>query len=104
MPTLDENDDSETDFNLGLQQQRRLPSRSGRWSSFSWSSLYERTTDSSLSWADDELEKETTGNFYGCISEWYFSVYDFCWLFPQLVIGKGFQNTAIELHLQTVTK
>ena len=34
--------------------------RSGRWSSFSWSSLYERTTDSSLSWADDELEKETT--------------------------------------------
>lgn len=38
----------------------RIFFRSGRWSSFSWSSLYERTTDSSLSWADDELEKETT--------------------------------------------
>lgn len=52
LPTLDEygSDSSE----------RRLPSRSGRWSSFSWSSLYERATDSSLSWADDELEKETT--------------------------------------------
>ena len=34
---------------------------SGRWSSFSWSSLYDRTgTDSSLSWAEDELEKEAT--------------------------------------------
>ena len=43
-----------------LSTSRRIPSRSGRWSSFSWTSLYERTTDSSLSWADDELEKETT--------------------------------------------
>eukprot|EP00090_Calanus_glacialis_P014050 TRINITY_DN22680_c0_g1_i1.p1 TRINITY_DN22680_c0_g1~~TRINITY_DN22680_c0_g1_i1.p1 ORF type:complete len:641 (-),score=123.37 TRINITY_DN22680_c0_g1_i1:187-1920(-) len=34
--------------------------RSGCWSSFSWSSLYDRGTDSSLSWADDEYEKETT--------------------------------------------
>ena len=36
----------------------------GRWSSFSWSSLYDRGTDggtdSSLSWAEDELEKEAT--------------------------------------------
>lgn len=53
LPTLDEN---ESDHD----NSRRLPSRSGRWSSFSWSSLYERTTDSSLSWADDELEKETS--------------------------------------------
>jgi hypothetical protein len=31
-----------------------IPSRSGCWSSFSWSSLYdERRTESSLSWADD---------------------------------------------------
>ena len=46
----------------------------GRWSSFSWSSLYEGGgrgggggrgeedggTDSSLSWADDEIEREAT--------------------------------------------
>ena len=33
---------------------RTTNSHSGRWSSFSWSSLYERAgTDSSLSWAED---------------------------------------------------
>lgn len=53
LPTLDENESEEN-------SRRVPPSRSGRWSSFSWSSLYERTTDSSLSWADDELEKETS--------------------------------------------
>ena len=37
-----------------------IPSRSGCWSSFSWSSLYERRTESSLSWADDELEREAS--------------------------------------------
>lgn len=52
LPTLDEDE--------GLEDYRKAQSRSGRWSSISWSSLYERTTDSSLSWADDELEKETT--------------------------------------------
>ena len=67
LPTLDELEDN-YDHPEGSDQfgghhnisNRRIPSRSGRWSSFSWTSLYERTTDSSLSWADDELEKETT--------------------------------------------
>ena len=40
----------------------RVQHQSNCWSSFSWSSLYDRGTgtDSSLSWADDEYEKETT--------------------------------------------
>ena len=43
-----------------LRRSTHIPSRSGCWSSFSWSSLYERRTESSLSWADDELEKEAS--------------------------------------------
>jgi len=50
---LDEDKESKDVVNRGLE-------RSGCWSSFSWSSLYDRGTDSSLSWADDEYEKETT--------------------------------------------
>ena len=49
--------------------------RSGRWSSFSWSSLYERTTDSSLSWADDELEKETTDKVKALFQSIDYSLY-----------------------------
>ena len=43
-----------------FRRSTQIPSRSGCWSSFSWSSLYERRTESSLSWADDELEREAT--------------------------------------------
>ena len=43
-------EDSEEEDTLQIGNQ----SGSGRWSSFSWSSLYDRTgTDSSLSWAED---------------------------------------------------
>jgi len=45
--------------------------RSGAWSGFSWSSLYQdrEGTDSSLSWADDEYEKETTETVRGLFEE-----------------------------------
>ena len=43
-----------------FRRSTHIPSRSGCWSSFSWSSLYERRTESSLSWADDELEREAS--------------------------------------------
>ena len=56
----EEEDDFQTTPRLLPTLDEDAKSRSGRWSSLSWSSLYERTTDSSLSWADDELEKETT--------------------------------------------
>ena len=63
----DESNDEDTPRLLGdlcedSEDEDTLPfgnqSGSGRWSSFSWSSLYDRTgTDSSLSWAEDVSDK-----------------------------------------------
>lgn len=59
---LEEDDDlnQEKDVLAFSKRSTIIPSRSGCWSSFSWTSLYDRGTDSSLSWADEEMERETT--------------------------------------------
>ncbi|TRY80997.1 hypothetical protein TCAL_08854, partial [Tigriopus californicus] len=58
---LEEDDLNQEKDVLAFSKRRTIiPSRSGCWSSFSWTSLYDRGTDSSLSWADEEMERETT--------------------------------------------